>query len=122
MVYFQKYIDVSESNNIEKTFTLIEVVRISLVAAHSKFPEAVNNEVYRTIVKKNLISQGTTAIIKLDRDSNSAVSLGFAVALMLIDSYAPSCPVPPGNFDERDAKELLRNVDILNGLNTLSIK
>ena len=49
------YFDVSESNNIEKTFTLIEVVRISLVAAHSKFPEAVNNEVYRTIVKKNLM-------------------------------------------------------------------
>ena len=42
------------------------------------------------------------------------IPLGFTVVLMLIDSYAPSSPVPQG-FDQRDAKIWLSNLDILNG-------
>lgn len=68
---------------------------------------------HREIVKKNIICQGASAIIQFDRNPNSKVVFGFAVALMLIDSYSygPSCPIPSGNFDERDAKKWLRNSD-----------
>ena len=84
--------------------TVIEVVRNALKAAHSKFPEAVSNENHLDIVKNNFVGNGADAFLRLNKDPNSQVSLGFAVASMLIDSYHPSSPIPPGTFDKRDPK------------------
>jgi len=102
--------------------TVIEVVRNALKAAHSKFPEAVKNEMYQTIVKKNFVGNGADAFLQLNKKPDSQVSLGFAVASMLIDSYYPSSPIPPGTFDKRDPKIWLRNVDIINGCKRSLVK
>lgn len=40
---------------------------------------------------------------------------GCAAALMAIDSYSPLSDVPLCRLDERDAKVLMRNMDIMNG-------
>lgn len=121
-VYFQNYLSFSGFNNIENISTLVQVVRRSLDVAYCKFPQVLHNEMHREIVKKNIICQGASAIIQFDRNPNSKVEFGFAVALMLIDSYAPSCPIPSGNFDERDAKKWLRNSDIISGCQRSLVK
>ena len=43
------------------------------------------------------------------------LAVGFAAALMVVDSYNPSSFVPAGLMDERDASKWLTKVDILNG-------
>ena len=73
-----------------------------------------NNNIYLDMAKKTLISNGVNALLGCGI-KNAAIAQGCATALMMIDSYAPSFPVPLGNFDQRDAKKMLKNMDILNG-------
>jgi len=40
----------------------------------------------------------------------------------LIDSYNPLSPIPYGNFDQRDAKKMVRSMDILNGCQRSLVK
>ena len=41
---------------------------------------------------------------------------------MMIDSYAPSSPIPCGSFDEKDAKEWMTNMDVSNGCQRSLVK
>jgi hypothetical protein len=101
--------------------SIMDAVVAGLTDAYSKFPDAVNDDTNRQFVKKNFIYNGTSAIIKGAIDSRN-MSLGCATALMLIDSYNPSSPVSAGTFDERDAKDYVRNGDILNGCQRSLVK
>lgn len=96
---------------------------VALESAYSSFPDALINDTYREVLKNGIIGKGTSYILGLSRVINGRPStfgtgshdipLGFAVVLMLIDSYAPSSLVPRGNFDQRDAKIWLRNLDMI---------
>ena len=106
----------------------------ALSEAYNKFPEAVNNESNREIIKTNLVSNGAaylndftsvgaSALLVLSGPSvASSMARSCAAALMFIDSYAPSSPVPPGRLDHRDAKVWLRNLDILGGCQRSLVK
>ena len=85
----------------------------ALSEAYNKFPEAVNNESNREIVKKNLVYNGVSSLLGISGQSIMASSC--AIALLYIDSYDPSCPIPSGQPDDRDAKVWVRNLDILSG-------
>lgn len=91
----------------------------SMETAHNKFPLAVNNNESREITKKNFISNGASYLLRMNgtrTDSTLEImSISCATALMMIDSYDSSSPLPPGSFDDRDAKIMLKNIDILNG-------
>ena len=93
-------------------------VRDALDTAYSKFPEAIVNEMYLEIIKKNITCNAVESIIgnctRYSRKEHSQITYGSAAALMMIDSYVPSTPIPKGNIDERDPKTYLRNSDIVN--------
>jgi len=91
----------------------------ALSEAYNKFPEAINIESNREIIKNNFISTGVSYLLgtlgMLGSGTSAIMARSCAAALMFIDSYVPSCPIPSGNIDDRDAKVWLRNLDILNG-------
>jgi len=99
---------------------------VALNKAYSMHPEAVNNEYNREMVKKSIISNGVGYLLGMRGTNNKLndlkLSYGSAIALMLIDSYALSSPLRLGNFDERDAKELLTNMDVSNGCQRSLVK
>ena len=100
-------------------------VNIALKAAYDKFPEAVNSNTNREMLKKNFICNGVNSLLgtmkhSIGKDLN--ISFGSAEALMYIDSYSPSSPVPHGTIDRRDAKHFLRNMDVSNGCKRSLIK
>ena len=99
---------------------------MGLESAYNKYPDALNNDTYREMLKKSIVSSGASYFLGLSRLSvsgisallgsssdNSPIPLGFAAALMLMDSY--SSPVSQCSLDDRDAKIWLRNLDIVNG-------
>ena len=90
---------------------MIDKIVTTLATTNNKFPEALTNEDYRSIVKKNIISYGTDYLLGCDQQMSRVC----AVTLILIDSYDPSNPVPKGKFDARDATNYLRDVDIICG-------
>ena len=90
----------------------------ALKAAYDKFPEAVNNDCYREILKKSLISNGVSSLLR----KNWVDSFGCAAAAMCVDSYAPTNPILLGEFDQRDAKNYLTNVDIMIGCRRSLVK
>ena len=98
----------------------------ALSEAYNKFPEAVNNESNRDIIKNNMISTGVSYLLGelgSNEPSTSAVmARSCAAVLMFIDSYVPSTPVRAGNLDDRDAKVWLRNLDILGGCQRSLVK
>ena len=89
-----------------------------------------NNETYRDLAKKCIVSNGVEYLLGVEGSDNSlSMSLGCAAALMIIDSYAPSTrvemgsiPTYPGTIDKRDAQAWLRNMDILNGCTRSLVK
>ena len=97
-------------------------VKNALKAAYDEFPEAANSNTNRDILKKSLVSNGASALLGMCGTHNAEIAYGCAAALMYIDSYTPSYPVPSGNLDQRDAKMLMTNVDILNGCSRSLVK
>ena len=93
----------------------------ALSEAYNKFPQALNNKNNREIIKKNFISTGVSYLLGMlgpesqNPDTSAGMTRSCAAALMMIDSYVPSSPVPAGNLDDRDATQMLRDFDILNG-------
>ena len=108
--------------NVSRLLNMMDAVVTTLKAAYDEFPEAVNSNTNRDILKKGLVSNGASAILGMCGTHNAQIAYGCAAALMYIDSYTPSCPVPSGNLDQRDAKMLMTNVDILNGCNRSLVK
>ena len=108
-------------NTIIKTTKLGKAAKISMKTAYNNFPEAVNNESNRDIVKKIFISIGVSSLLEPNK-FHSQMARGWAAALMLIGSYTPSSPIPPGMFDERDASNFLRDADTLDGCKRSSVK
>jgi len=100
---------------------MMDAVATTLVTTYNKFPEALNNENNRQYIKKNIICNGTGYLLG-ENPGPSNMSLACAVALMLIDSYDPTSPVSAGTFDERDAKQVLTNGDIMNGCQRSLVK
>lgn len=90
----------------------------ALDIAYNKFPEAVNNNCNREIIKKSIIGNGAAYVLH----NNQFMSLGCAAALLIVDSYAPSSTIQRRSFDDRDAKTFLRNSDTLNGCKRSLIK
>jgi len=72
-------------------------------------------------VKKNLVSNVVSYLLGESKGPRN-VPLACAVTLMLIDSYDPSSPVSAGTFDARDAKNHLRNMDIISGCTRSLVK
>ena len=93
-------------------------VVMALNDAYNKSPEAVNNDKYREICKKSFICNGTLSLLR----TTWANSYGCAAAVMIIDSYVPSLPMSPGVIDQRDAKELMTNLDIIGGCRRSLVK
>lgn len=100
----------------------------ALSEAYNKFPQALNNKNNRETIKKNFISTGVSYLLGMlgpdsqNPDTSADITRCCAAALMMIDSYVPSSTVPSGNLDDRDAKNYLRNVDILNGCQRSLVK
>ena len=97
----------------------------ALDTAYNKYPEAVTNEQNLEIVKKNIIQNATSSLLK-DKYNPHPMTMvdmiGYAATLMSIDSYDPSSHIKPGSFDQRDAKTFLRNLDITNGCERSLVK
>ena len=74
--------------------------KFGLNQSYSKFPDAVNDENHLDIVKKIFISCGVNSIlgIKGTQIASLTHACGIAAALMGIDSYNPSYPVPQGEI------------------------
>jgi len=106
--FFQTYV-----SNISKQWNAVLATRVALDIALNKSMIA-NNKMHMSMAKKTLISNGVNALLGCGI-KNTAIAQGCAAALMLIDSYDPSSPIPHGNFDQREPKKLLRNMDVLNG-------
>jgi len=113
--FFQTYV-----SNISKQWNAVLATRVALDIALNKSMIA-NNKMHMSMAKKTLISNGVNALLGCGI-KNTAIAQGCATALMIIDSYAPSSPIPHGNFDQRDAKTTMRNMDILNGCKRSLIK
>jgi len=95
----------------------------ALSGAYNKFPEAINNESNREIIKNNFISTGVSFLLGMLGPDNSAIMAHTcAAAVMIIDSYVPSSPAPLGRLDHRDAKIWMRNVDIMGGCQRSLVK
>jgi len=97
---------------------LLKRVFRALDAAYSKYPEAVTNDENLDAVKKNIIQNATSSLVKDKWNPHPMTmvdTIAYAVALMVIDTYNPSSPVPAGVFDERDAKQFLVQTDIMMG-------
>ena len=100
----------------------------ALSEAYNKFPQALNNKNNREIIKKNFISTGVSYLLGMlgpesqNPDTSAGMTRSCAAALMMIDSYDPSCPVPSGNLDDRDAMLMLRNLDIVDGCQRSLVK
>jgi len=90
----------------------------ALDIAYNKFPEAVTNNCNREVVKKSIIGNGAAYVLS----NLQFMSLGCAAALLVIDSYAPTSITLPGKLADHDAKNYLRNSDILNGCKRSLIK
>jgi hypothetical protein len=95
-----------------KTHTTSAAAMLALNIAYRKFPEAVN-EYNLNQVKKNILSNGVNDLLR--GETSRQFARGCAAALMAIDSYSPLSDVPLCRLDERDAKVLMRNMDIMNG-------
>ena len=127
-------------------FIKVHTIVAGAAKAYSKYSEVVNNEEYLDIVKKKFISNGVSYLLgeievpsylplELLHKMNTALGKsrthitnglymahGCASALMLIDSYVSSYPVPPGDFDQRDAKQVLVHTDIMMGCSRSLVK
>ena len=105
---------------------IISLVSDSLSTTYNNFPGALKKKNNLQFVKENIIFNGTGYLLG-EREMSSygydqQMALACAVTLMLIDSYDPSTPFPAGTFDGRDAKDYLRNVDIINGCKRSLVK
>lgn len=119
--FFQTFTD--NISRVTDTCGTTKLTTDALSEAYSKFPEAVNIESNREILKKNFISNGVSSLLgTLGPDNSAVMSHGCVVALLLIDSYVPSSRVPPGCLDNQDAKVWLRNLDIINGCKRSLVK
>ena len=113
--FFQFFLNNTLTLNTPGASVTLTVVT-ALETAYNKFPEAVNNESNREIIKNDFISTGASYLLgRSGPDTSAIMSRSCATALMFIDSYDPSFPVPAGHLDDRDAKVWLRNLDIMNG-------
>ena len=115
----------SPDTGLKSNEPMMKTVQAALSTTYNKFPEAVNKEDYRHIVKRNIICNGTSYLLGTNPGSpasNSTMSLTCAIALMHIDSYSPSFPVASGFLDQRDPKQMMRNIDILNGCQRSLVK
>jgi len=120
--FFQFFLNNTLTLNTPGASVTLTVVT-ALETAYNKFPEAVNNESNREIIKNDFISTGASYLLERRRPDTSVImSRSCATALMFIDSYSPSCPVPAGHLDDRDAKVWLRNLDIMNGCHRSLVK
>ena len=116
--FFQLY---KTCRGSETKVRIVGIAKRALKDAYDRFPEAVNNQKYLDFVKRNFISTGTQFILH-DDIHISRLAIGIAAALMYIDSYSPSSPVLPGTIDKRDAKDYMRNLDIMNGCQRSLVK
>jgi len=105
-----------------KTMILSGAVKTALNTAYCKYGDAMVNENYRESSKRIFISNGVSSLLEPPNEYHLQLARGCAAALMLIDSYAPSSPVPLGKFDERDAKHYMRDIDILDGCSRSLVK
>ena len=98
----------------------------ALKNTHNKFPEAMNNKNNRDSMKNTIIATGVERLVENffsnEFHDTSLFTVGCAVALMLFDSYDPSSPIPTGTFDDRDAKDYLTNIDVMNGCQRSLVK
>ena len=116
--FFDSYID-----NSVKPCVSVVAVNDALDVSCSLFPEVVMNKNYLDIVKKNIVSNGANfLLIGQSYPPSHSMAIGCAVALMVIDTYTPSSPIPDGIIDQRDAKSWLRNLDITNGCQRSLVK
>jgi hypothetical protein len=127
--FFKSYIsldqrmDLTQTTIDKKNLAVISTIMTSLSNACDQFPEAVNNLDCRDIVKKNIICNGVSYLLRQSMGP-SHLPLACAVALMCIDSYDPTRPVPqcPLAFDDRDAKVWMNHADILGGCQRSLVK
>lgn len=104
-----------------KSFTVdinLHKIKSALKDASDKFPDAVNNDTNREIFKKTLVCNGVLSLLQ----TRWADSFGCAAAFMYIDSYASSSLMSPGVIDQRDAKVLMTNLDIISGCRRSLVK
>ena len=119
--FFQTFTD--NISRMTETWAATKLTTDALSEAYNKFPEAVNIESNREILKKNFISNGVSSLLgTLGPDNSAVMSHGCVVALLLIDSYHPSSRVPPGCLDQQDPKVWLRHLDIINGCKRSLVK
>ena len=95
---------------------------VPFLLLHSQFPDALTNDVYRENVKKNIICNAVDDLLGVSPNNVPHLPVACTAALMRIDSYGPSTPIPPGNVDQRDAKLLMTNLDILHGCRRSLVK
>lgn len=128
---FMKQFLESFKSSTDRKIPPFHAAMTALDRAYNTYPEAANNDMYRKILKKSIFSNGASCIIGISRLSANETSesilgmkllLGFATVSMVLDTCAPSTPLPPGTFDERDASTFLRNLDIANGCHRSLVK
>lgn len=111
--FFHSYLE-----NNAKPESMNTLVNGALKTAYDKFPEVITNKNYLEIIKKSMISNGVSSL----QEGTPEMSLTIVSALLLIDSYTPSCPARPGTFICPDPKKMLRSKDILNGCRRSLVK
>ena len=119
--FFTSFYTVVQETTFSTDADMILTLVRSLAATYNIFPEALNKVGNRSIVKKNIVSNGVSYLLK-ESAGPSYMPLACAVTLMLIDTYDPSSPVRAGVFDEGDAKAWLKREDIINGCQRSLIK
>ena len=112
--FFTSFYTVVQKKSFSTNSGMIDTLVTTLAKTYDNFSKALNKVDYRSIVKKNIISNGVSYLLKKSKGP-SFMPLACAVTLMLIDTYDPSSPVPAGVFDEQDAKVWLKQGDIING-------
>ena len=119
--FFNLYVEKIFDNNI--SIDRVDNVNDALKITCNKYPEVVNNENNLDVVKKGIVSNGVSYLLgRKKRSHYLELFLGCAMALMYIDTYAPTSRVSAGLLSTRNAKDYVTNVDILNGCQRSLVK
>jgi len=73
-----------QSFAVSTHYSVVQGANLAVKSAHAQFPEALNNEMHRDVIKKALISEATSI---LNDNEKAVIVTGFAAALMVVDSY-----------------------------------
>ena len=115
--FFSSFVaECSSGDHFDNTLA-ITAATLSLRNAYLNYPEAVRNENDRDSIRRIILATGVEKLVGSFFGNNrlSTVTVGCAVAVMLFDSYDPSSPITLGTFDDRDPKNYLNNIDVMNG-------